>query len=165
LGPFRFNMHIHDLPLEISACADVIMSADDTSILISHQNYDDCTESFNHALIYLSKWFQANQLILNVGKINVVKFTTSKSSCYQLNLKYAGKILTKLDSLKFLGMHIDNYLIWHTHIDFLLQKLSTVCFFSKKIISRTKSRCSQDCTLCMLPLIDKIWYCFLGKLK
>jgi hypothetical protein len=86
------------------------MFADDTSILISDKYYDDFKESFNRAFIYLSEWFQANQLILNVGKTNIVKLTSSKSSCYLPNLKYVGQTVTELDSLKFLGMNIDNHL-------------------------------------------------------
>ena len=79
----------------MSTYADVIMFADDTSTLISDKNYDDFKESFNRALIYLFKWFQANQLVLNAGKTNIAKFTPSKSSRYLLNLKYASQTLTK----------------------------------------------------------------------
>ena len=79
-GPFLFHAYINDLSLKISAFADVIIFADDTSILTSDKNYDDFKESFNPALMYLSKWLQAYQLVLNVGRTNITKFAPSKSS-------------------------------------------------------------------------------------
>jgi hypothetical protein len=42
------------------------MFAHGTSILISDKNYDHFKESFSRALTYLSKWFRAIQLLLNV---------------------------------------------------------------------------------------------------
>jgi hypothetical protein len=75
IGPrsFSLNVYIDYIPLKISAFANVIMFLDDTSILISDINYDDFKESFNRALMYLSKWFQASQLVLNV-KVKVFRY-------------------------------------------------------------------------------------------
>ena len=44
LGPSLFNMFINDYPLQITSLAEVIMSADDTSIFVSHTNDDDFME-------------------------------------------------------------------------------------------------------------------------
>jgi hypothetical protein len=51
------------------------MFADDTSVFISKNNYDDFKEMFNSVLSHVSKWFHANQLILNVEKTNIVRFS------------------------------------------------------------------------------------------
>jgi hypothetical protein len=134
--------------------ADVIMFADDTSILISDQNYDYFKELFNHALIYLSKWFLANQLVLNVGKTNIVTFTP-KSSCCLLNVKYAGQTLTELHSLKFFGVNIDNYLTWHTHIDLSLRRLRTASFAVRGLF-HILSLDVLKTIRCILPFTDKI---------
>ena len=60
---------------------------------------------FNLALLHICKWFQANQLTLNVEKTSIIRFTPTKFSHYPLNSVYADQALTKLDILKFLGLH------------------------------------------------------------
>jgi hypothetical protein len=51
---------------------------------------------FNLVLSHISKWFHANQLILTVGKTNIVRFTPTKLSYYPLNIEYVGKLLTEV---------------------------------------------------------------------
>jgi len=50
------------------------MFADDTIVFISKNNYDDFKEAFNLDLSHISKWFDANQIILNVEKTNIVRY-------------------------------------------------------------------------------------------
>jgi len=68
--------------------------ADDTSVFISKNNYDDFKEVFNLVLSHISKWINANQLILNVEKPNVVRFT-SKLSYYSVGLNMQVNFLLK----------------------------------------------------------------------
>jgi hypothetical protein len=39
LGPLLFNIHINDFPLELSKISEVILFADDTSILCTAKDY------------------------------------------------------------------------------------------------------------------------------
>jgi hypothetical protein len=94
------------------------MFAADTSILAYHNNYDDFMTVFNLVLLHNSKWFQANQLILNVEKTSIIRFTLTKLSHHPLHVAYADQILTALDTLKFFGLHFDNHPTWKPHIDF-----------------------------------------------
>jgi len=41
MHPLLFDMYINDFPLQINSLLEVILFADDTSILVSHTNYDD----------------------------------------------------------------------------------------------------------------------------
>jgi hypothetical protein len=49
-------------------------------------------------------------LILTVEKTSIVRFTPTKFSHYPLNLVHADLALTEGDTLKFLGLHLDNRL-------------------------------------------------------
>jgi len=51
---------------------------------------------FNLVLSHTSKWFHANQLILNVGKTIILRFTCTKLSYYPLHIEYATKLLTEV---------------------------------------------------------------------
>ena len=83
--PLLFTMYINDFPLLINSLVEVIMFSDDTSILVSHSNYDDFMEVFNLVLLHISRWIQANQMTLNVEKTSTVRFTPIKFSHIPVN--------------------------------------------------------------------------------
>jgi hypothetical protein len=112
LGPLLFSIYINDFSIPTNKISDVTIFADDTSILISNNNCTDLNQMCTSVLSHITKWFQANQLVLNVEKTNMVQFTLTKFSHSLLQLTYEGKILTEADHIKFLGL-----LIWKTHID------------------------------------------------
>lgn len=51
---------------------------------------------FNLVLSHTFKCFHANQLILNVEKTNIVRFTPTKLSYCPLHIEYASKLLTEV---------------------------------------------------------------------
>jgi hypothetical protein len=76
LGPLLFNIYINDSPLLINTISEVIMFADDTSILCTSKNYNDLKTKLDVIL-----GFQNNQLALNHDKTKIIKFTTAASAC------------------------------------------------------------------------------------
>jgi hypothetical protein len=80
LGPLLFVIYINDLPLQINKISDSILFADDTSVLISKDNYDDFQQTSNLVLSRMSKWFEANVVVLNMEKTNMWKFKTRNLS-------------------------------------------------------------------------------------
>jgi len=84
---------------------------------------------------HFANWFHANSLILNVDKMNIVKFTQSDVSCKPLTIVYVSKLLTKVVNFKFIFLLIDKHLSWMSDIDKLLSKLSTVCYTIRKLSS------------------------------
>jgi hypothetical protein len=63
-----FNIYINDIPGSIDDSSNMIMFANDTSVLISNNCYEDINRNFSKVLYNTLKWFQANQLVLNMGK-------------------------------------------------------------------------------------------------
>jgi len=72
------------------------MFADDTNVLVSHTNYDDFMKVFNLVMLHISKWFQTNQVTLNVEKTSIVRFTPIKFSHFPVNWAYADQAVTEL---------------------------------------------------------------------
>jgi hypothetical protein len=64
------------------------MFADDTSVLISKDNCEDFQQTANLVLSNMSKWFAANQLVLNMEKTNMLKFKTSNLPHQPLTIGY-----------------------------------------------------------------------------
>ena len=139
LGPLPFNIYLNDFPLQIDSLAEVIMFAYDTSILVSHINYDDFMTVFNHVLLHISKWFQANQLTLNIEKthkIHSYQFLTLSS---KLSLCWPRSYWVRYP--KFLSLHLDNHLTWKPYIDFLLHKFGQCLLYFTKIIPCIRQWC------------------------
>jgi len=102
--------------------------ADDTSVFISKNNYDDFKEAFILVLSLISKWFHANQLILNVEKNKYTK-VYFKVFILSIRFEYAGKLLIEVTNLSFLGMHLN----WKSHIHLILPKVYAACFALRRL--------------------------------
>jgi len=56
------------------------------------------------------KWFAANNRVLNLEKINIMRFITKNLSHSTLNIGYEEKYIEETVSTKFLGSQIDNHI-------------------------------------------------------
>jgi hypothetical protein len=133
LGPLLFNMFINDFPLERGNIAEVIMFADDTSMLCTAKDHHNLIIKLDVVCNHMFTWFQNNQLMINLDKTKMIKFTTTAAMSYPLYTLFFNKKLNEAEKIKFLGLQLDNHLTCKEHIDFLLHKLSTVCFQLRKL--------------------------------
>jgi len=110
--------------LRINSVSEPILFADNTSVIISSRNFEDfCSVSslFPSPLI---KWFVANNVVLTLDKMNVMKFITKNSSHFTLHVGYKEKYVEETVNTKFLGLPIDNHINWKNHIEQMIPKLS-----------------------------------------
>ena len=75
-----------------------------------------------------------NQLVLNITKTNIIKFTPQTTAHIPLDIYYKGNMIGEEKSAKFVGMHIDNHMNWKNHAEEILPKLSAACFLMKYLI-------------------------------
>jgi hypothetical protein len=80
LGPLLFLVYIKDLPLQINSLAEPILFTDDTSVIISNENFIDFTTSANQVLAGMIEWFSANKLVLNLKKNIYKEICNNKST-------------------------------------------------------------------------------------
>ena len=126
LGPLLFLIYINDLHAAIKH-SEVHHFADDTNLL----NFNSCVKSINKQVNYdlknLSNWLKANKISLNVGKTELVRFTSSEKQLdCDLKIKLNGKKLYETDSVKYLGIQIDKRLTWKQYINQVALKLNKV---------------------------------------
>jgi len=67
------------------------------------------------------KWFQNNQLVLNLIKTLIVKFASSKFLTYPLHIAYNNQAHTITENIKFLSMHLDCHVTWKLQLDNLME--------------------------------------------
>ena len=77
LGPLLFNLYVNDFPYVINKISRTILFADGTNIFVFSSDLNELNSNLNSLLCCISKWFQNNQLILNLNKTHIVKFASS----------------------------------------------------------------------------------------
>jgi hypothetical protein len=79
------------------------------------------------------QWFNANHLVVNVEKTNIVTFMTTGLPQYPLAVGYADTLVKETTSIKFLCVQIDNHLNWKNLISQIIPKLSAAFFAVRKL--------------------------------
>jgi hypothetical protein len=116
LGPLLFNIYINYFPLEISKISEVIMFADDTSILCTSKDYNNLKMKLDDVCSHMSTWFQANFLALNLDKTKIIKFTSTILTDYPLKTLLLNTVLKTAVSTTCLGLQLDNHLTCKAHV-------------------------------------------------
>jgi sarcosine oxidase/L-pipecolate oxidase len=129
LGTLVFIIYINDLPMNIIHFSNVVLFANDTSVLIRDKNYDECKQKINLTLSFISEQFEANQVALHI----IIKFTPIDPVYEHLKIEYKNITTEEVAGPEFLGMYIDNHMNWKCHIDQILPKLSAACFVIRKL--------------------------------
>jgi hypothetical protein len=70
---------------------------------------------------------------INTNKTYTVKFLSYKAPIYPLHLIDADQTLSEMDTIKFLGLHLNSHLSWKSHTNVLVRKLSCVCYVMRKL--------------------------------
>ncbi len=122
LGPQLFQLYINDLPnITNLKC---YLFADDTNILISGPCLTTITQQLNNELIKILDYFNANKLSLNTSKSNFTIISPKQNSKPTTTIKIGNNTVSQKDSIKFLGIEIDNKLKFQNHADQTITKLT-----------------------------------------
>ena len=144
LAPLLFLIYIKDFTICLPDNTQTIMFADDISLLIGDKNKFNIAERIKGVVSNIRKWFECNNLLLNMNKTNLIRFAlgTSNSSKQNDIIEQIKNIVDlKIETeIKFLGITLDNKLIFKSHIDNLAKKLSSACYAIKRI----KQFCGLD---------------------
>ena len=127
LGPLLFLIFINDL-CNSTPLLEAILFADDTNLFYSYNNVKELFRTMNAELSHLNDWFCANKLSLNTDKTKYVLFHKAKSKdnlpLVLLDLFINDIKIKRENSLKFLGVMIDENLTWKTHVELFENKIS-----------------------------------------
>jgi hypothetical protein len=100
LGPLLFIMYINDLPMSVTRDSKAILFADNKSVLVTNKDYTSFKQKINLALTSLDQWFTTNQLVLNITKTNVIKFTPKTTVHVPLDISFKDDVLDEVNSTK-----------------------------------------------------------------
>jgi len=67
-------------------------------------------------LDYMTGWFSANGLALNMEKTNIMKFTSSYHQNEAFQIIYQKEIITGTNNTKFLGLELHKNISWKNQV-------------------------------------------------
>ena len=125
LGPTLFNIFCYDIP--VPQKSQLAMYADDTVILTQHKNLENSITDLQISLDQISDWFTRWKLALNPTKSEAKIFSLKRySNPTQLKIKNQPILWNNKDqSIKYLGVHLDEKLTWKMHINKKLNQAYT----------------------------------------
>ena len=117
LGSLLFLLHINYLHVSIKYCKAHHL-ADDTLLVIINVSLKRLNKHLIIDLKNLAKWLNANKVLPNVSKTELIIFKPKRKSLYfNMKIKLNGKRLYPTHSLKFLGVKIDSNVNWKRHVN------------------------------------------------
>lgn len=133
LGPLLFLIYINDLPYFTQDLCEIVLFADDTSLIFNVDRRKDTFDDVNDSLSQVLHWFTTNNLLLNAKKTKCVKFTMPNVRQVNTNIIMNNERIEVINSTVFLGITMDAKLQWGPHIAALAGRLSSAAYAVKKI--------------------------------
>ena len=124
LGPKLYTILVNDLPEAITQ-GEVILFADDTSIYCIGDNVDKIMDSLNLAMEEVHGWCRRNKLTVHPGKTEAMLLMKTAFMGPLKAIKYGESYISIADSVRYLGITIDNKLTWDKHISTTCKKFSS----------------------------------------
>ena len=124
LGAFLFLIYINDLNQAIKFCK-VHHFADDTNLLHFNKSVAKLNKLVNLDIKNLTVWLNANNISLNVDKTELAIFKHQRKKLdTEIKIKLNRKRLYPSQSVRYLGIKIDQNLNWKDHINDIAVKLN-----------------------------------------
>jgi len=172
LGPLLFILYVND----IGICFEhsiVNLYADDTLFYFANPNIDVVSLALSNDLLHVANWLKANKLSLHIGKTNSMlisaKLRKRNQENNDLNLKLVDKIVSQVNSCKYLGIILDSNMKFTEQFDSILSKLKrAIGIFSraaKFIPSNTRITLFNTLILPHIDYCSTIWSTSIRKLN
>ena len=131
LGPLLFIIYLNDLLLAVKD-AEITPYADDTSLYKAFKNIKELNGTLVPDCSNICDWLKCNKLSLNAIRSEFMIIGTSQRIKYQdLEPKSKPFMITtneikiiRVKLVNYLGLWIDDYLIWEVQIDHICSKMS-----------------------------------------
>ena len=135
LGLFLFLLYINNLGSSVGN-SKMSMFADNTTISNAKKNV---SFTMQREVDLISDWMTSNKLTINIDKCEVMCFGSGNPPLLKIKLT---PIQCKI-SCKCLGLHVDEWLRFNQHIEYLVKKVNTFC----GLIYRIRHMFPRNCLL------------------
>lgn len=124
LGPILFIAYINSL-LKLNINGDVISYADDTVLIFKDKTWKEVRAKVQNGLTLVKNWLQTFRLRLNLKKTNYIAFSLTLANRPPFtSIEIDTQIIKEVAHTKYLGIVIDQFLKWKSHIDYVSNKIA-----------------------------------------
>jgi hypothetical protein len=150
IAPHLFNIFINDIPVPDNG--HLCLYADDTALLVDGpwKNLKSIKKILLNFLQSIHTFFTDWKIHLNESKTEFSIFTKSTKMLQKIRndkIVYNNLSFEWKPSLKYLGVILDNKLLFKDHIDYVVKKANDTCFSSIYCLLNRKSHASLDSKL------------------
>ena len=152
LGPILYAVYTSDIPTPTSC--SVSMYADDTAVFTSSGTTSEIQTTLQVAMTLFMEYFHKWKIKLNLKKTACILFTNkrSKKLLPQTNLNLGASNVPWVDSIKYLGVYLDQRLTFQSHVQNTTEKISKTIRILYPFINR-KSHLSVEYKLLIVKSI------------
>ena len=142
LGPLMWDIHSTDFN---SLCSrdENILYADDACLIYVSENLQELTDHVNMRLNIINEWCNANKLLINRNKSEVM-IITNKHVTSIPDVRIGQDKLKVVKHFKYLGINIDDSCKFNTHIDLLKSRMSSLRGMSYRLKNHLDIRAAKN---------------------
>ena len=122
LGPLLFIIYINDLA-NVDDKGKFFIYADDTAVFFQHNDPNILQNIVDTALPKISTWLQSNFLSLNASK-TIYQVYSKRKVHINIHVQINNNVIEKKQTVKYLGMLIDDDLKFKSHINTITNTVS-----------------------------------------
>ncbi len=130
LSPLLYSLYTHDCTATHSSNV-IVKFADDTTVIGLITDNDET--AYREEVSTLTKWCQENHLSLNIDKTKELVVDYRRQSREHTPITINKTPVERVNSFKFLGVHITEDLTWSAHTDVVLKKAHQRLFFLRRL--------------------------------
>lgn len=122
LGPLLFLIYINDMPNITNH--HMTLFADDSTVLFTGNDLTSFECDINNTLTSIIQWLIWNNLNINLDKTKIMNFKLRKNQSLSMDINYLSTKIEEMETMKFLGLYIDNNISWKSHIEHICNRLN-----------------------------------------
>lgn len=122
LGPTLYNLYVMDIQ-NLQLKARYFSYADDTVLVYSGTELQELEVNINEDLDKFVSWTGNNKLVVNASKTKFMTFKQKNKKMVPIKVNINNKVIDEVETIKYLGVWVDNRLSWKQHIQSVEDKL------------------------------------------
>ncbi len=130
LSQLLYSLYTHDCTATYSSNV-IVKFSDDTTVIGLITDNDET--AYREEVSTLTKWCQENHLSLNIDKTKELVVDFRRQSREHTHITINKTPVERVNSFKFLGVHITEDLTWSAHTDAVLKKAHQRLFFLRRL--------------------------------
>lgn len=125
LSPILFSLALRKIGECLPPGVKIIMYADDIIIYVTSKDLTAAKKLLSEAFKNISEWLAEISLEISLPKTQYILFSRSNTNInMDRNIHLGDQVLDGSKYIKYLGIYLDQRLLWHQHIDKSISKIS-----------------------------------------